>query len=64
MVSKGPELGKKFLMRDTVKGIPEIEINNVYLGKGGKGVLDKIEKNQQLLSCGRLRSKPKLSRRD
>ena len=42
MVSKGPELGKKLIMKDTVKGIPEIEINNVYLGEGSKGALDKI----------------------
>ena len=27
-------------------------------------MLDKIEKNQQLLSCGMLRSKPKLSMRE
>ena len=57
---------KKFIMRDTVKGLPEIEINNICLGGGGgETVLDKIEKNQQLLlSCGMPRSKPKLSRRD
>ena len=33
---------KKFIMRDTVKGLPEIEINNICLGEGDKGVLDKI----------------------
>ena len=39
-------------MRDTVKGLAEIKINNICLGGGGgEGVLDKIEKNYQLLSC-------------
>ena len=31
-------------MRDTVKGLPEIERNTICLGRGGgKRVLDKIE---------------------